>query len=167
MADKLDRVAVDTSVILDLLIADDEAKANRAEYLLAGHGDRHLVLLPAIVIAEIGGAGRIRGHQLTRGTREERVAKALAWIRSSNFIVAELSERTARRAAELAIEHQLKGPDASILATAEQWNCTHLYASDGDHTKCDGRFGFKIGEPDDPPEPEHDLLSELERSADE
>ena len=167
MADKLNRVAVDTSVILDLLIADDEAKANRAEYLLDGHGDRHIVLLPAIVIAEIGGAGRVRGHQLTKEIREERVAKALDWIRRSNFIVAELSERTARRAAEIAIEHQLKGPDASVLATAEQWNCTRLYASDGDHTKCEGRFGFKISEPENPPEPEHDLLSELERTENE
>ena len=162
MAEKLSRVAVDTSVILDLLIADNKAKAARAEYLLDGHNDRYVVVLPAIVIAEIGGAGRIRGSDLPKAKREERVAKALGWIRQSNFLVAELSERTARRAAQIAIDHQLKGPDASVIATAEQWNCTHLYASDGDHTKCDGRFGFKISEPDDPPPPERTLFSELD-----
>lgn len=167
MADKLTRIAVDTSVILDFLIADDKAKADRAEHLLKGHSDRYTVLLPAIVIAEIGGAGRIRGHDLPKATREERVAKALGWIRRSNFMVAELSERTARRAAEIAVEHQLKGPDASVLAIAEQWGCTHLYASDGDHTKCDGKFGFKISEPDDPPPPELTLQTELQRRADE
>lgn len=154
MADQLKRVAVDTSVILDLLIGTDAAKADRAEYLLSGHGERYRVLLPAIVIAEIAGAPAVRGDNLTRELREERVGKALDWIRRSNFIVAELSERTARRAAELATELQLRGPDASILATAEQWGCKLLYASDGDLTKCDGRLGFKITEPDDPPPPE-------------
>lgn len=58
--------------------------------------------------------------------------------------------------------HQLKGPDASILATAEQWSCTQLYTRDTDLLKCEGQFGFKIAVPDDPPppkEPEPDLFS--------
>ena len=163
MADRLKRVAVDTSVILDLLIARDVAKATRAEYLLEGHGERHTVVLPAIVVAEIAGAPSIRGDDLTTATRQERVAKALGWIRRSNFVVAELTERTARRAAELAVTHQLKGADASVLATAEQWGCTHLYASDGDLTKCNGRLAVKVSEPDDPPareEPEPTLFHE-------
>lgn len=109
MADKLTRVAVDTSVILDFLIADDRAKADRAEHLLKGHSDCYTVLLPAIVIAEIAGAPTVRGHHLPKDDREARIAKALGWIRRSNFMVAELSERTARRAAEIAVEHQLKG----------------------------------------------------------
>lgn len=164
MAEKLKRVAVDTSVILDFLIADNTTNADRAEYLLTGHGDRHTVLLPAIVIAEIGGAGSIRGDQLPQRDRDDLVAKALAWIQSSNFIVAELSERTARRAAQLGIEHQLKGPDASILATAEQWGCTNLYTRDGDLTKCDKLLGFSIIEPDDrpppPPQQQPDLFTD-------
>ncbi|PQM53797.1 hypothetical protein C5U48_02745 [Mycolicibacter virginiensis] len=141
-------------MVLDLLIASDAAKADRAEYLLAGHGERHTILLPAIVIAEIAGAPIVRGNDLAKELREQRVAAALDWIRRSNFVVAELSERIARRASELAVEYQLRGPDASILATAEQWGCKHLYASDGDLTKCDGLLGFKITVPDDPPPPE-------------
>jgi predicted nucleic acid-binding protein len=155
-------VAVDSSVVLDLLVASDDAHAARAEYLLAGHRERHQILLPAIVIAEIAGAGDVRGHHLTTAVREERVVKALDWVRASNFIVAELSERTARRAAELAVAHQLKGPDASILATAEQWSCTQLYTRDAGLLKCDGQLGFKIALPDEPPppnEPEPDLFS--------
>ncbi|MBE5513758.1 Predicted nucleic acid-binding protein, contains PIN domain [Mycobacteroides abscessus subsp. abscessus] len=162
MAERLKRVAVDSSVVLDLLVPVDDAHADRAEYLLAGHRDRHQILLPAIVITEIAGAGEVRGQHLTTEVREERVAKALDWIRQSNFIVAELSERTARRAAALAVAHQLKGPDASILATAEQWSCTQLYTRDTDLLKCEGQFGFKIAVPDDPPppkEPEPDLFS--------
>lgn len=162
MADRLNRVAVDSSVVLDLLVPVDDVHADRAEYLLAGHRDRHQILLPAIVIAEIAGAGEVRGHQLPTPVREERIAKALEWIRASNFIVAELSERTARRAAELAVAHQLKGSDATILATAEQWSCTRLYTRDHDLLKCEGQFGFKITVPDDPPppkKPEPDLFT--------
>lgn len=162
MTDRLNRMAVDSSVVLDLLVPVDDAHAARAEYLLAGHRDRHQILLPAIVIAEIAGAGDVRGHHLPMAVREERVAKALEWIRASNFIVAELSERTARRAAELAVTHQLKGSDATILATAEQWSCTKLYTRDKGLLKCEGQFGFKVTEPDDPPppkEPEFDLFT--------
>ncbi|SIM01316.1 Uncharacterised protein [Mycobacteroides abscessus subsp. abscessus] len=95
------------------------------------------------MITEIAGAGEVRGQHLTTEVREERVAKALDWIRQSNFIVAELSERTARRAAALAVAHQ-------------------LYTRDTDLLKCEGQFGFKIAVPDDPPppkEPEPDLFS--------
>lgn len=162
MAERLKRVAVDSSVVLDLLVASDDAHAARAEYLLAGHRERHHILLPAIVIAEIAGAPVIRAQEVAKSDRDERVAKALEWIRASNFIVAELSERTARRAAELAVAHQLKGPDASILATAEQWSCTHLYTRDTGLLKCDGQLGFKVVVPDDPPppkEPEPHLFS--------
>ncbi len=162
MAERLKRVAVDSSVVLDLLVAVDNRHADRAAYLLGGHRDRHQVLLPAIVITEIAGAAEVRGQQLSASVRQERVAKTLDWIRGSNFIVAELSERTARRAAELAVAHQLKGPDASILATAEQWSCAQLYTRDAGILKCDGQFGFKIAVPDDPPppkEPEPDLFS--------
>lgn len=162
MAERLKRVAVDSSVVLDLLVAVDDARASRAEYLLSGHGDRHQILLPAIAIAEIAGAGEVRGAHIPNSVREERVARALGWIRGSNFIVAELSDRTARRAAELAVTHQLKGPDASVLATTEQWSCTQLYTRDSDLLKCDGQFGFKITEPGDPPppkDPEPDLFN--------
>lgn len=58
--------------------------------------------------------------------------------------------------------HQLKGPDASILATAEQWSCTQVYTRDTGLLKCDGQLGFKITVPDDPPppkEPDPDLFS--------
>lgn len=61
MAERLKRVAVDSSVVLDLLVPVDDAHADRAEYLLAGHRDRHQILLPAIVITEIAGAGEVRG----------------------------------------------------------------------------------------------------------
>lgn len=160
MADRLKRVAVDTSVVLDLLLDADTELADRAEYLLDGHANRHTVVLPAIVIAEIGGAPEVRGDHIPKDERQQRISKAMAWIRSSNFVVAEISERTARRAADIAIEHGLKGPDAAILASAEEWGCDRLYARDGDLLKCNGQFAFTIIEPDDPPEPEPTLFTQ-------
>ncbi|MBS4103897.1 type II toxin-antitoxin system VapC family toxin [Tsukamurella paurometabola] len=155
MADKLKRVVVDTSVILDFLVPTDKAKADRAEYLLDGHATRHTVVLPAIVVAEVACAREVRAPQgVPQAEAQARAAKALAWIRASNFIVAELSDHTARRAAQLGIDFKLKAPDASILATAEAWGCPHLYSSDSDLVKCDGQLGVKIGAPDDPPQPE-------------
>ncbi|TDL08422.1 type II toxin-antitoxin system VapC family toxin [Mycolicibacterium obuense] len=159
MADQFKRVAVDTSVVLDYLLDEDTELADRAEYLLAGHADRHTVVLPAIVIAEIGGAPSVRGDHIPKPERQRRITRAMEWIRNSNFVVAEISERTARRAADIAVEYGLKGPDAAILASAEEWACDRLYARDDDLLKCNGQFAFTISEPDDPPEPEPNLFT--------
>jgi len=53
VTDRLTRVAVDTCVVLDLLVPVDAKRAERAEYLLGGHGSRYQVILPAIVIAAV------------------------------------------------------------------------------------------------------------------
>lgn len=163
MADQLKRVAVDTCIVLDLLLDEDARLAAQALYLLEGHGDRHTIVLPAIVIAEIAGTGSVRGTQLPAAVRAERVKAATDWIRSSNFVVAEMSERTARRAAELAVRHNLKGSDAAVLATADEWGCQRLITRDDTLLSCDAHFGFTIGHADDPPEPEPDLFTDAER----
>jgi predicted nucleic acid-binding protein len=160
VADQLKRVAVDTCVILDLLIDEDADLAARAHCVLDGHGDRHTIVIPAIVIPEIAGTGNVRGTHLPKAVRAERMKAATDWIRSSNFVVAEMSERTARRAAEVAVRHNLKGPDAAVLATADEWGCQRLYTRDDALLGCDAHFGFKIGPADDPPEPEMDLFTE-------
>jgi predicted nucleic acid-binding protein len=121
------------------------------------------LLLPAIVIAEIGGAPEVRGDQLPKPERDGRIAKALAWIRDAQYVVAELSEGLARRAAHLGTEHHLKGADATVLATAEQWGCGCLYTRDGSLLKLDGQLGFRIAEPDEIPEPEPDLFDGIIR----
>lgn len=83
----------------------------------------------------------------------------MEWIQRKNYILAELDERTAHRAATIGAEHQLKGADASILATADSWGCKRLYTRDGDLLKCDGLLGFKITHPEEPPEPELELFN--------
>jgi predicted nucleic acid-binding protein len=164
VADPLKRVVVDTCVILDMLLDEDADLAARAEYLLAGHGSRHTVVLPAIVIPEIAGASSVRGTQLQPEERARRVKAAEEWIRGNKFIVAELSERTARRAADLAVAYSLKGADAAVLATADESGCARLYTRDGNLLRCDGRFRFTISHAEDPPPPvvpDPDLFSAL------
>ncbi|MEV0061262.1 PIN domain-containing protein [Nocardia sp. NPDC050718] len=156
------RVVVDTCVVVDLLTNIDPSRARNSAYLLAGHNDRHDVILPAIVLAEIAGTGEIRGGHLTAALRDDRVNRALKWISDSKFMVAELSERLGREAAKLAVEHQLKGPDATVLATAVAWKCQKLYTRDHGILKCDGKFnGLKILEPESPPPPEPTLFPGL------
>ena len=108
---------MDTCVVVDLLVPTDAKRAERAEYLLDGHGSRHQVILPAIVIPEIAGCGRVRGDDGGAQARKERILKAAEWIKGCKFGIAELSTRTARIASDLATEHNLKGADATVLAT--------------------------------------------------
>lgn len=159
MTERLPRVAVDTCVLLDLLVPVDAKRAQRAEYLLDGHGSRHQVLLPAIVIPEIAGSGIVRGNDGGAEARKQRIADATEWIKGCAYGIAELSARTARIASELAIEYNLKGADATVLATAQEWGCTKLYTRDGSLLRCDGSLGFKVLEPEDPPPPERDLFT--------
>ncbi|MGW9266592.1 type II toxin-antitoxin system VapC family toxin [Gordonia terrae] len=165
MTEKLKRVVVDSCVVLDLLIDRDPERTASAAHLVDGHGKRHTIVVPAIVIAEIAGTGEVRGDHLGPAIRADRIADVKAWIRASNFLVAELSERIARRAADLAVTHGLKGPDATVLATAEQVGSPHLYTRDGKLLGCDGQLGFKITEPGPPPppappDPQYDLFEE-------
>jgi len=150
---------VDTCVLLDLLVPVDAKRAERAEYLLDGHGSRHQVLLPAIVIPEIAGSGIVRGNDGGAQARKQRIADATEWINGCAYRIAELSARTARIASELAIEHNLKGADATVLATAQEWGCTRLYTRDGNLLECEGKLAVKVMEPEDPPAPEPDLFN--------
>lgn len=159
MTDRLPRIVVDTCVVVDLLVPTDAKRAERAEYLLDGHGSRHQVILPAIVIPEIAGCGRVRGDDGGAQARKERILKAAEWIKGCKFGIAELSTRTARIASDLATEHNLKGADATVLATAQEWGCTRLYTRDDNLLKCEGKLAFKVMEPEDPPAPEPDLFN--------
>ncbi|WP_081635627.1 PIN domain-containing protein [Nocardia sp. BMG111209] len=152
MTRALPRVVVDTCVVVDLLTGIDPIRAERSKYVLDRHSTDYQILLPAITLTEIAGTGDIRGNHLLPEIREARVKAANKWIDASKFLVAELSERLARKAAFLAVQNQLKGPDATVLATAIEWHCTRLYTRDRGILKCDGDFpGLKILEPEDPP----------------
>ncbi|WP_410658315.1 type II toxin-antitoxin system VapC family toxin [Amycolatopsis sp. lyj-112] len=153
MTKQLPRIAVDTCIVLDLITGVDEKRQADARWLFAHHGDKHTIVMPAIVLAEVGGAGCIRGDHGGKDARQARVDKAMAWVRDSGYQVAELSERLARHAAQLAVDHNLKGADATILATALAWDCHSVCTRDHDLLKLDDVVaGLKIA----PPQPDLD-----------
>lgn len=159
MTNRLPLVAVDTCVVVDLLTPDPQRQA-RARWFFEQHDLAYQVVLPAIVVAEVAGAGSINGNHGGGDARQERVDKVHAWIRDSNYLVAELTERLARHAAQLASDYSLKGPDATVLATAIAWKCTLLCTRDNGLLKIDGEIpGLGIKVPEDPPLPEDDLFS--------
>ncbi|WP_161628499.1 type II toxin-antitoxin system VapC family toxin [Rhodococcus ruber] len=148
---------VDTCVVLDFLIGIDADASARARSLLEGHEQRHLVVLPAIVVPEIAGCPAIRGDDGGKEARAARVALAHEWITGSRFLVAELSERLARRASNLATVYNLRGPDATVLATAIEWSCGVVYTRDRGLLKCSSD-SLLVKEPPETPKLELRLL---------
>lgn len=138
------RVAVDTSVVLNFLTGgrnDNAAWLEHSTWVFrAAEQGVHRLVVPALVLAEVAGAPETRGHQLPRKERHRRITKVRKWLTSSGFLVADIDERVARRAADLAVKHQLKGPDACIAAAAEVNRCSVLYSWDSHHLKLDGHL---------------------------
>ena len=99
------------------------------------------LIIPTIVIAETAGCGQVRGDHLTRQIRHKRVKAVTDWIECGNFIPVEITLSVALRAASLAIDYQLTGADAAILAAAELHGCAWLFTWDGPLLKVDGDLG--------------------------
>ncbi|MDV8013235.1 PIN domain-containing protein [Rhodococcus sp. IEGM 1241] len=152
MIKDLPRVVVDTCVLLDFLVGADLQDQKRARSILEGHNNKHIVVLPAIVVAELTGSGPIRGSEGGKSARQDRIDRAMGWLSNSRFMVADLSADLAHHAATLAYTYDLKGADASVLATAVRWSET-LYTRDNGLLKV-SYPGIAIIEP---PESDDDL----------
>src|SRR5262249_54874368 len=126
------RAALDTSVIVNFLCGG--AGKDKPEWLdqrargVGGQGGGEFALTgPVIVIAETAGYGQIRGNHLSRQVRRDRIRIVTDWIQSADFIPAEITLDIAVRAAQLAVEFQLSGADATVLATAQMHGCAWLF----------------------------------------
>lgn len=62
-------------------------------------------------------------------------------------MLVELDEALATHAADLAVRHQLKGPDAVHFASALRAKCQRLYTWDGNLLKLKNIEGIDICEP--------------------
>lgn len=147
MTKELPLVLVDTCIVVDFLTGRDPAWQESARWTLEQHERTHRVVLPAIVVPEITGNGAIRGEEGGAQIRAARLLKAREWLDQAGYIVAELSGRLARQAADLAVKHNLKGADATVLASALAWRCTTLCTRDQRLLDVDGVYpGLSIGE---------------------
>jgi len=82
------------------------------------------------VLAEVAGSGPIRGDHGGGQARSDRIAVAHRWIKESNYLVADITERISKHAARLATDHDLKGADACVLAVALSLACPILHTWD-------------------------------------
>lgn len=145
MTKELRLVAIDSCIIVDFLTGADPTQQESARSTLEQHEQTYRVVLPAIVLPEIAGCGAVSSDVGGNDARKARVEKVQQWIQDSRYLVADLTERVARQAAQLASGYKLKGADASVLATAIAWNCAALYTRDKSLLKLDGQIpGLKI-----------------------
>lgn len=146
------RVAVDTSVVVNFLTGGRNDRPEWLEHSTwifeAAQGGVHRLVIPALVLAEVAGDPESRGSQIPKRDRHRRVVKVREWLVGGGFLVADIDERVARRAAELAVEYQLRGADACVAAAAEVNRCRTLYSWDKDHLKLDGCLdGTRVTQP--------------------
>lgn len=166
MADK-PNVYVDSCVVVSVFAASsnatDQARLKPSLWVLsAGQRGIYRLTMSPLVIAEVLGSGNIRGSQVLPDDRARRVANVYEYFRNNELLYVELDQFLALEAANLAVAHQLKGPDAVHLASALRAGCTILYTWDNDLLKLDGNDalgGMRCVEP--APEGQGDLLDEL------
>ncbi|WP_186762764.1 type II toxin-antitoxin system VapC family toxin [Lentzea tibetensis] len=143
-------VVVDSCVIIDVLAPGDPERHVRSVQVFRVDGTSHRVLLPALVLAEVAGSGQIRGDDGGAAERTRRITLAHQWIKDSEYLVADITERIATQAARLASDYNLKGADACIVAVAVAWMCPKLYTWDKGILKIgDALPGLSIEEPPD------------------
>ncbi len=157
MASRRPRVAVDTCVLLNVLINganDDPGWLPRSRWVLDEHRRTHEVVLPALVLAELGGAPHVRGNHIESSERKRRVHAVHNWIRENRFVIIDIDERVGIEASLLAPRWQLSGSDAAILAAVKLWEIPTLYTWDSGLLKVGDQIpGVSVVEPQIPTAP--------------
>lgn len=123
MAKSERRVAVDSCVIVNVLTGggqhDDPAWLPASESVLrAAESGKFTMTVSVVTVAEVFGDGGTRGDHLSPRDRRANVQAARKWLSNGPFRIVEAERTLAEEAAQLAVEHQLKGADAIILASA-------------------------------------------------
>ncbi|MFJ8818218.1 type II toxin-antitoxin system VapC family toxin [Amycolatopsis thermoflava] len=132
MADALARVAIDTSVVMAVLLKEQD-RIEPSSWVLDQHRRAHTCVVPAIVLAEIPGNKSVRaagGTAKEKRARQRRVQTALEWVRANRMQVIDVDEGVARAAAELASTYGLTGADACVVAGAISVGCERVYTWD-------------------------------------
>lgn len=137
------RVAVDSCVFVNVLVGGEPAhpewlRAGRQLFQAAQDGQFD-VCIASLTIAEVCGSGGARGSNIEPQRRSQNITAARQWVANGRFRVVELDRSLAAEAAQLAIDLQLKGPDAVVLASAKRAGAHTLFSWDGDLLKVDGR----------------------------
>jgi predicted nucleic acid-binding protein len=146
------RTAIDTCVLVNVFTngaGDDPAWLPESlKVLRHGYTGDYRLVASTLTIAEVAGTGAVRGTHVPAQERRKRIAKAREWIEDHRlWLLVELDGRLSRTAADLAIEHQLKGPDAVVLASAQLAKAESLVTWDRDLLKLNGAVDLKVCTP--------------------
>jgi predicted nucleic acid-binding protein len=148
----------DASVYVSIFLGPDEPYVDACQAALedAEQGNSAGVF-SSLVVAESIGCPRMRVGDGSPGDRVTRLAAARDYFDSTRFTFVEDSRRVSMRAADLAMEHDLKGPDALHLALAEAAGCERFFSLDGNHLKIERIGQLVISRPYGQPQSSIDI----------
>lgn len=145
------RVAIDSCVFVNIVTMGEADPADWFKFskrvVERGVLGQYRLVVPTLVLAEVAGSGEVRGDHLLPDVRAARVVRFRDWLQRSTALEVELDGHTARVAADLAIEYQLKGADASVLACALAARSQRLYTWDDGLLKIGAVDGLSIHTP--------------------
>jgi predicted nucleic acid-binding protein len=144
------RVYLDTTIYVEVFLGPAAQHFAACQAVLeAGRVGQVEVVISGLVVAEALGSPPIRNPQgQPKAVGDARTAKAFAYFNRCKFLRVEMPFSVGERAASLAAQFEMKGPDASHVALAEYARCTHLLSLDRAHMNLADRIpGLKAGPP--------------------
>jgi predicted nucleic acid-binding protein len=114
------RTYFDASVYVAVFLGPSEPDVELCQASLTEAEEGGTGVFSSLVVAETIGCPSMRVGDGTPADRAARLASARSYFSTTRFTFAEDSRRVALRAADLAIEHNVKGPDALHLALARK-----------------------------------------------
>lgn len=129
------RVFIDTCLLVNIAIgaatSDERYKLPASRGVMeAISNNRMRGYMSVITIAELLGNAKIRGKHIPKPERHRRIKAAQAWLQNFPITSVEADSTLAFEAGALAQQHQLKGPDALILASSLRVKAKTLYTWD-------------------------------------
>lgn len=122
------RVYFDASVYVTVFLGEDEPDFAISEAAITAAEQGAIEgAFSGLVMAETVGAPRIRVGDGTQADRDRRLGHVVEYFKASRFLYVEESRRAGERAIELAVDFDLRGPDAMHVALAELAGCGEFY----------------------------------------
>jgi predicted nucleic acid-binding protein len=128
---------------------DDPAWLVHSRWLLTeGQEGRLTIVTSPIVVAEVMGNGGVRGAHVPVRDRSERVRAVHGYFRDNDLEWVEIDRVLGFSAADICVDHQLKGADALHVAAAVRARVDRVVSWDRDLLKLAGSdLGVDFAEP--------------------
>lgn len=147
MAERLPIIVVDTSVFLDVLLANPDRLEDSLE-LLRGHGNRHLVAVPAVQELEFCALAKLERGDCNKSERiaakKSHYANAMEWLEKQTYLSIEMNRSIVHRAAEIWGGSLVRRADAAMVASAEYVEASSLFTFDEKLIRHASEFGANV-----------------------